>query len=133
MADPNTTVTVEFGGRVVDADAGGPVGNVRVSLEAVGDGGEPRPPGWVFPTDTATCGGDGTFTLSLNLPSLWTFVRLKLTGPAGHDDLDARFEPTAAPCHFAPCWAAADRPAIRSFSARWVKPARADRRQSALA
>ena len=29
---PNTTVTVEFGGRVVNADAGGPVENVRVSV-----------------------------------------------------------------------------------------------------
>ena len=45
----------------------------------------------------------GTFTLTLKLPSLWTFVGLKLTGPAGHGDLDARFEPTAAPCHVAPC------------------------------
>ena len=34
-SDPNTTVTVEFGGRVVNFDAGGPVGNVRVSLEIV--------------------------------------------------------------------------------------------------
>ena len=122
VADPKTTVTVEFGGRVVDADAGGPVGNVRVSLEAVGDGGKPRPPGWVFPTDTATSGGDGTFTLTLNLPSLWTFVRLTLTGPAGHDDLDARFEATAAPCHFAPCWAAADRPAIRMYPTLVIRP-----------
>ena len=36
VADPNTTVTAEFGGRVVDADAGGSVGNVRVSLEGGG-------------------------------------------------------------------------------------------------
>ena len=28
---PTSTVTVEFGGRVVNADAGGPVANVRVS------------------------------------------------------------------------------------------------------
>ena len=54
---PLATVAVEFGGRVVNADAGGPVGNVRVSVEAVGDGGKPRPPGWVFPTDTATSRG----------------------------------------------------------------------------
>jgi hypothetical protein len=115
VADPNTTAKIEFGGRVVDADVGGPVGNVRVSVDVVGDGGRPRPAGRVFPKDTATSGGDGTFTLTLNLPSLWTFVSLKFTGPAGYDDRDGRFEPTAAPCHFAPCWAAADRPAIRMY------------------
>ena len=31
-----TTVTVEFGGRVVNADAGGPVGNVQVSVQGLG-------------------------------------------------------------------------------------------------
>lgn len=39
--DPITTVTVEFGGRVVDADAGGPVANVRVSLFALSSRGGP--------------------------------------------------------------------------------------------
>jgi hypothetical protein len=76
----------------------------------------------VFPTDTATSGGDGTFSLTLNLPSSWTFVGLKFTGPAGYDDLDARFEPTAAPCHFAPCWAAADRPAIKMYPSLVIRP-----------
>jgi hypothetical protein len=122
VADPFTTVTVEFGGRVVNAEAGGPVGNVRVSLVAVGDGGRPRPPGYVYPTDTATSGGDGTFTLTLNLPSYWTFVGLKFTGPAGYDDRNARFEPTAAPCHFAPCWPAADRPAIKMYPTLVIRP-----------
>jgi hypothetical protein len=120
-----TTVTVEFGGRVVNADAGGPVGNVRVSLDAAGDNSaayaDGRPPGWVFPTDTATSGGDGTFALSLNLPNLWTFAGLKFTGPAGYDDLEGRFEPTA-PCHYAPCWAAADRPAIRMYPTLVIRP-----------
>jgi hypothetical protein len=44
VANPNTTVTVEFGGRVVDADVGGPLGNVRVSLDAVGNGSRPSSP-----------------------------------------------------------------------------------------
>ena len=122
VADPNAMVTVEFGGRVVDADVGHPVGDVRVSVDAVGNGGSPRPDGWVFPKDTATSGGDGTFTLTLNLPSLWTFVGLKFTGPAGYDDRDGRFEPTAAPCHFAPCSAAADRPAIRMYPTLVIRP-----------
>ena len=60
-SDPNTTVVetvrVEFGGRVVNADAGGPVGNVRVSLGVISLPG--RLLAWVFPKDTATSGGDG--------------------------------------------------------------------------
>lgn len=120
-ADPITAVRVEFGGRVVDAEAGGPVGNVRVSVEAVGVGGRPWPAGFEFP-DTATSGGDGTFTLTVNLPSFWTVVGLKFTGPAGHDDRYGRFEPTAAPCMIAPCWAAADRPAIRMYPTLVIRP-----------
>ena len=122
VADPNTTVMVEFGGRVVNADAGGPVGNVRVSLEAVGDGGRPGPAGWVFPTNTATSGGDGTFTLTVNLPSSWTLVYLEFTGPAGYDDRGGRFEPTAAPCGLTPCWAAANRPAISMYPTLVIRP-----------
>jgi hypothetical protein len=122
VADPNTTVTVEFGGRVVNADAGGPVESVRVSVDAVGSGSRPTPAGWVFPKDTATSGGDGTFTLPLNLPSFWTMVGLKFTGPAGYDDTRGRFEPTAVPCKFAPCWAAADRPAIRMYPTLVIRP-----------
>lgn len=121
-ADPITTVTVEFGGRVVDAEVGGPVANVRVSVDVVGDGGRPRPAGWEFPTDTATSGGDGTFTLRVNLPSPWTFVGLKFTGPAGYDDRGGRFEPTAGPCRIAPCWAAADRPAISMYPTLVIRP-----------
>ena len=37
-SDPNTTVAVEFGGRVVNADAGGPVEGVRVSVYVSGMG-----------------------------------------------------------------------------------------------
>src|SRR5262249_39361240 len=122
VADPNTTITVEFGGRVVNADVGGPIEGVQVSLGALGDGGRPWPPGWVFPKDTATSGGDGTFTLTLNLPSFWTFVGLQFTGPAGYDDLDPRFEPTAAPCHLAPCWPATDRPVIKMYPTLVIRP-----------
>src|SRR5688572_3312860 len=56
-APPNPNTTVEFGGRVVNADAGDAVGNVRISLGVIA--GEPR--GWVFPKDTALSGADGTF------------------------------------------------------------------------
>ena len=88
-SEPIPTVTVEFGGRVVNADAGGPVGNVRVSLDVL------SLPGRLtsgFPKDTATSGGDGTFTLPLNLPSDWRFVSLQLTAPPGYDDTSQRYE-----------------------------------------
>ena len=49
-------------------------------------------------------------------------VYLKFTGPAGYEDIDERFEPTAAPCHIAPCWAAADRPAIRMYPTLVIRP-----------
>jgi hypothetical protein len=84
-----TLVTVEFGGRVVNADAGGPVGNVRVSLDSVWG---PAPAGWANPKDTATSAGDGTFTLTLDLPVGWRGVNVKLTGPAGHDDVIRDFQ-----------------------------------------
>jgi hypothetical protein len=119
---PTTTVTVEFGGRVVNADAGGAVGNVRVSLEAIGFFSGFNPAGWVFPKDTATSAGGGTFTLSLSLPSVWKMVYLRFTGPAGYDDTVRRFEPTASPCHIAPCWAVADRPEIRMYPTIVVSP-----------
>ena len=89
---PNTTVRVEFDGRVVNADAGGVVESVRVSVHRVGFSGTPNPEGWVLPKDTATSGGDGTFTLLLNLPSFWKIVYLKLTG-AGYDDVLRDFQP----------------------------------------
>ena len=113
-SDPNTTVVetvrVEFGGRVVNADAGGPVGNVRVSLGVISHPG--RTDGWVFPKDTATSGGDGTFTLPLDLPSVWKFVSLNLTAPPGYDDTSQRFESTTA----------ADRPAIRMYPTLVISP-----------
>ena len=113
-SDPNPTVvetvTVKFGGRVVNADAGGPVGNVRVSLGVLSVPG--RLLAWVFPKDTATSGGDGTFTLPLNLPSDWKFASLNLTGPPGYDDTSQRFEPTTA----------ADRPAIRIYPTLVISP-----------
>jgi hypothetical protein len=71
---------------VVDADAGGPVGNVGVSVAGVAFVG-PDPFGWSTPKDTATSGGDGTFTLQVNLPTSWSHAFLKLTGPPGYDDL----------------------------------------------
>jgi len=90
---PPSFVTVEFGGRVVDADAGGPIGNVRVSI---GVSSIPDSRGWVFPTNTAMSGGDGTFTLPLNLPMGWRWVSLQLTAPPGYDDGGWRFEPNTA-------------------------------------
>lgn len=122
VANPITTVTVEFGGRVVNAAAGGPVGNVRVSLHGMAFSGRPSPAGWVYPKDTATSGEDGTFTLPLDLPSFWSLVYLKFTGPAGYDDAGWRFEPKAAPCALTPCWAAADRPAIRLYPTLVIRP-----------
>ena len=109
-SEPIPTVTVEFGGRVVNADAGGPVGNVRVSLDVLG---RPGRLSTGFPNaDTATSGGDGTFTLPLNLPSDWRFVSLNLTGPPGYDDTSQRFEPATA----------ADRPAIRMYPTLVISP-----------
>jgi len=95
VTDPNATVTVtvEFSGRVVNADAGDPVRNVQVSVSALGF--PKRPSEWVFPTNSATSSGDGTFTLSVNLPRDWSVVYLKVTGP-GYDDGDWRFEPNTA-------------------------------------
>ena len=122
VADPNTTVTVDFGGRVVNADAGGPVANVRVSVSAWSSRGGGLTSGGAYAKEIATSAGDGTFTLPLNLPSDWKMVSLKLTGPAGYDDTGGRFEPTAAPCGISPCWAAADRPAIRMYPTLVIRP-----------
>ena len=117
---PSETVTVEFGGRVVNADTEDPVANVRVSLDWSSTPSSTS--GWVSPTNTATSGGDGTFTLPLNLPIDWRAVGLEFTGPAGYDDTGGRFEPSAAPCRIAPCWAAADRPAIRTYPTLVIRP-----------
>ena len=115
---PVATVTVEFGGRVVNADAGGPVDGVRVSLGSISHPG--RTDGWVFPKDTATSGGDGTFTLPLDLPSLWKSVALELTGPPGYDDTLQNYE-RIGPGY--PSWpTAADRPAIRMYPTLVIRP-----------
>ena len=107
---PVATVTVEFGGRVVNAEAEGPVESVRVSLD---DWSSSSPThGWVPPKNTATSDGDGTFALPLNLPVSWRFVSLKLTGPPGYDDRYQPFEPTTA----------ADRPAIRMYPTLVIRP-----------
>ena len=112
-------MTVEFGGRVISADAGGPVANVRVSAGVMSY--PVAPAGWVRPNNTATSGGDGTFTLPLNLPSLWSFVRLNLTAPPGYDDTSQRYEgigPSADPS--GPT--AADRPEIRMYPTLVIRP-----------
>ena len=116
---PGSTVTVEFRGRVVNADAGGPVGNVRVSAGVMSY--PAAPAGWVRPTNTATSGEDGTFTLALNLPAGWSFIRLNLTAPPGYDDSSQRFEgtgPFADPVGPTP----ADRPAIGMYPTLVIRP-----------
>jgi hypothetical protein len=120
-SDPNTTVvetvTVEFGGRVVNADTGGPVESVRVSLHVLSRPGR-LTSGF---QDTATSGGDGTFTLPLNLPSDWRFVFLNLTGPPGYDDAGQRYERIGAFANpSGPT--AADRPAIRLHPTLVIRP-----------
>ena len=110
-SEPIPTVTVEFGGRVVNADAGGPVGNVRVSLESWGYGVRDFTAG-AYAKDTATSGGDGTFTLPLSLPMGWRSVDFKLTAPPGYDDTHQGFEPNTA----------ADRPAIRMYPTLVIRP-----------
>lgn len=110
---PTSMVAVEFGGRVINADAGGPVGNVRVSLSALSSqGGGLR---LASADETATSDGDGRFALTLSLPSDWRMVGLQFTAPPGYDDTHGRFEPAANPCGIAPCWAAADRPEITMY------------------
>lgn len=109
VADSNTTVRVEFGGRVINADAGGPIANVWVS---VGSMSLPTGERHTLPKDAAVSGGDGTFTLPVNLPSSWRSVHLHLTGLAGYDDRSWRVVPTTA----------ADRPAIRIYPTLVIRP-----------
>ena len=120
------TVTVPFGGRVVNADAGGPIANVRVSVSAWASYSSERSDRSIaeaLTKESATSAEDGTFTLPLTLPSDWKLVYLKFTGPAGFEDANPRFEPTATPfCRIAPCWAAADRPAIRIYPTLVIRP-----------
>lgn len=89
VSDLNATITVEFSGRLVNVDTGAPVENVRLSLGAFST--STTPAGWVFPTNSAMSGGDGTFTLPLNVPRGWTLVELRLAGP-GYDERSWRFE-----------------------------------------
>ena len=93
------SVTVEFSGRVVNADTEDPVGNVRVSVGAVKFTAEAgfniQPEGWVLPTDSITSSGDGTFTLRVNVPRNWSSVDLKLTNP-GYEAGGWHFEPSTA-------------------------------------
>jgi hypothetical protein len=126
--DPITRVTVVFGGRVVDADTGGPVANVVVSVSGGGYPGPPRSAvrdeqvvysGGGDANEIATSGADGTFTLPLNLWSDWTSVVFKFTGPAGYDATYGGVQPT---CRSSSCWAAADRPAIRMYPTLVIKP-----------
>src|SRR5262245_21197057 len=96
-------VAVEFSGRVVNADTGGPVGNVRVSVDWVGDRNDGT--NRATPTDTATSAEDGTFTLRLNLQSAWREVSLKFTGPAGYDTTVGNFRAPTGWCFVARlCW-----------------------------
>ena len=57
---PIPKATVEFSGRVINADTDAPVGNVRVSVERYSI----HPQGWAgpVPTNTVTSTDDGTFT-----------------------------------------------------------------------
>jgi hypothetical protein len=103
----SSTVKVEFGGRVVNADAGGPVEGVRVSLYSWSGPGGP-----IVAKDTATSGGDGTFTLALNLPMGWSGVDLALSAPPGYDGMFQQFDPTTA----------ADRPEIRMYPTLVISP-----------
>jgi hypothetical protein len=111
VQDRNTMVTVEFGGRVVNADGGGPVANVQVSLGVLSSS-MPNPDGWVIPRNTATSAEDGLFALPLNLPGSWQFVSLQLTAPPGYDETEHRVEPKAA----------ADRPAIGMYPTLVIRP-----------
>ena len=113
---------VEFGGRVVNADAGGPVANVRASPSALSTRGGGIGSVIADATEIATSGADGTFTLRLNLPSDWREVYLEFTGPAGYDTRGGHFEPTADPCGIGPCWAVADRPAITMYPTLVIRP-----------
>ena len=108
-----STVTIQFGGRVVNAETEGPVANVRVSISALSSpgGGLREASG-----ELATSAGDGTFSFAIDqIPSDWRMVGLKFSGPAGYDNRGGRLEPTASPCRIAPCWAVADQPAIRMY------------------
>jgi hypothetical protein len=123
LPDPNTIVTVPFGGRVVNADAGGPVANVRVSVSSWSSHGGGSH-STAYAKETATSGGDGTFTLPVTLPRDWKGVHLEFTGPAGYDDTSASFGPTPS-CGLTlsqGCWAAADRPAIRMYPTLAIGP-----------
>lgn len=117
------TVTVDFGGRVVNADTGGPIANVRVTVSAVASRGGGLRSARSTAEEIATTAGDGTFTLRLfDVPSDWTMLGLEFTGPDGYDVRHGRLEPTSNPCGIAPCWAVADRPEIRVYPTLVIRP-----------
>jgi hypothetical protein len=99
LSDLYPPITVEFSGRVVNADTRNPVGNVRVGVGAVRFvtevGASMQPAGWVLPTDSVTSREDGTFTLPLKLRTNWSSVELKLTDP-GYEATRLRFDPGTA-------------------------------------
>jgi hypothetical protein len=98
---------------VVNEDTGGPVDSVRVSLlDGQGLPGGGRSAAIPYANDTATSGGDGTFTLPLNLPTGWRSVYFKLTAPPGYDDTYQGFKPATA----------ADRPEIRMYPTLVIRP-----------
>src|SRR6185436_2777239 len=80
------------------------------------------PQGYIQPTNTATSAGDGTFTLSLNLPVGWGSVFIKLTAPPGYDDRYGSFIATRTPCVLGSCWVPADRPDIRMYPTLVIRP-----------
>lgn len=110
------TVTVVFSGRVVNADVGGPVANVQVSLQSSSiftkSGDFPSSAGGWFSKTTATSGGDGTFSLRLNLPIGWEGLALNLTGPAGYDHRNWHIWPAIA----------ANRPEISMYPTLAIRP-----------
>ena len=105
-------VTVEFGGRVVNADGGSPVGSVRVSLHTLRLTGSGLSTAEGYAKDIAMSCGYGAFTLPLNVPVGWRSVYFQLTAPLGYKRWPRTFKPDTA----------ADRPAIRMYPTLVIRP-----------